>query len=87
MRENGVDPLDPSTFLVLKDGKVYERSEAMLQLASILDPAVRPLVGLRLIPTAIRDAIYNWTARNRRRLMANRQCPVPSPEMRERLIP
>lgn len=86
MREHGVDPLDPSTFLVLKDGRAYQRSEAMLQLTGVLDPSVRPLAALRLVPRPLRDAVYDWTARNRRRIMPTRTCPMPSDAMRERMM-
>jgi predicted DCC family thiol-disulfide oxidoreductase YuxK len=87
MREHGLDPLDPSTFLVLMRGEAYQRSEAMLRLVDELDPKVRPLAALRLVPTPVRDAIYGWTARNRRHLMGRDQCPVPSKEMRDRMLP
>jgi predicted DCC family thiol-disulfide oxidoreductase YuxK len=87
MRRHDVDPLDPSTFLVLIDGRPYVRSEAMLRLASVLDPSVRPLAALRLVPPFIRNTIYDWTARNRRSLIRSRECPMPSKEMRERMLP
>lgn len=88
MREHGLDPLDPSTFLVLMEGRAYVRSEAMLRLTRVLDRAARPFGVLRLIPAVIRDGIYGWTARNRRRLMGrDGACPVPSPEMRARMLP
>lgn len=87
MRRHDVDPLDPSTFLVLIGGKAYVRSEAMLRLASVLDPSVRPLAALRLVPPFVRNAVYDWTARNRRSLIRSRECPLPSKEMRERMLP
>jgi predicted DCC family thiol-disulfide oxidoreductase YuxK len=87
MREHGVDPLDPSTFLLLLDGRAYVRSEAMLRIAGVLDPVARPLAALRLVPPPIRNAIYDWTARNRRRLLPNAVCPAPSPDMISRMLP
>jgi predicted DCC family thiol-disulfide oxidoreductase YuxK len=87
MRQHGIDPSDPSTFLVLKGGKAYVQSEAMLQLATALDPIARPFAALRLVPRPIRDFVYGWTARNRRRLLRSRECPVPTVAMRERMLP
>lgn len=87
MRSHGVDPLDPSTFLVIVGGRAYERSEAMLQLTRVLDRSVRPLGALRLVPAPIRDIVYDWTARNRRRLIRSDSCPVPSRDMLDRMLP
>ena len=87
MREHDLDPLDPSTFLVLIDGTPHVRSEAMLRLTKVLDPSVRPLGLLRAVPTPLRDAVYGWTARNRRRLLGSDACPVPSRDMIERMLP
>lgn len=86
MRRHGIDPNNPSTFLVITDGQAFERSEAMLRLAVILDASVRPLLCLRIVPRPLRDVIYDWTARNRRRLIKG-ECPVPTQEMRERMLP
>lgn len=87
MKQHGIDPLDPSTFLVLIDGKPYKRSEAMLQLTKVLDRTVRPLGALRVVPSPLRNVIYDWTARNRRRLINNQTCPIPSREMIDRMLP
>jgi predicted DCC family thiol-disulfide oxidoreductase YuxK len=86
MRTHGIDPDDPSTFLVVIDGRPYVRSAAMLALVPILDRTVRPLSLLRLVPSPLRDAVYGWTARNRRRIIKG-ECPVPSAAMRSRIIP
>lgn len=87
MRRHGVDPLDPNTFLVLIGDVPYVRSEAMLRLTKILDPSVRPFGLLRAVPTPIRDAVYGWTARNRRRIIRSDVCPVPSRDMIDRMLP
>jgi predicted DCC family thiol-disulfide oxidoreductase YuxK len=40
---------------------------------------------LDLIPRAIADPVYDWIARNRYRL-GRRECPLPGPALRARLI-
>ncbi len=86
MLEHGIDPADPSTFLAVIDGKPFTRSEAMLAIVPLLDVSAQPLRTMRLVPRAVRDAVYGWTARNRRRLVRG-ECPVPDAAMRRRMIP
>lgn len=85
MAEHGIDPADPSTFLVVIDGRPYTRSAAMLALVPLLDGSAQPLRATRFVPRALRDAIYDFTARNRRRIIRG-GCPVPSAAMRARMV-
>lgn len=85
MRQHGINPEDPSTFLVLKNGKAYTRSKAMLELVPLLDKSVRGMAFFGLIPSGLRDVIYNWTARNRRKLVKG-ACPVPTQAMIDRMV-
>ena len=84
MREHGIDPADPDTFLVLINGRPHVRSDAMLALVPLLDPSVRLLSLLRFLPVRLRDAVYGSTARNRRRILNG--CPVPTEDMRRRMV-
>lgn len=85
MREHGIDPDDPSTFLVIIEGQPFVRSRAMLKLVPLLDARAQPLRVFGLIPDPVRNVVYDWTARNRRRLIKG-DCPVPSREMTRRMI-
>jgi len=85
MAEHGIDPTDPSTFLVVIDGRPYTRSDAMLALVRLLDRTAQPLRAFRLVPRALRDTVYDFTARNRRRIIRG-GCPVPSAAMRARMV-
>ena len=86
MREHGIDPGDPSTFLAIIDGEAHVRSDAMLAIVPLLDAPAQPLRAMRLVPSFVRDAVYDWTARNRRRILRG-DCPVPTAAMRERIVP
>lgn len=85
MRQHGIDPTDPSTFLVLIDGKPFVQSRAMLELVPLLDAKAQPLRIFGIIPNTLRNIVYDWTARNRRRLIKG-DCPMPSREMTRRMI-
>jgi predicted DCC family thiol-disulfide oxidoreductase YuxK len=86
MRAHGIDPTDPSTFLAIVDGVPHVRSTAMLALVPLLGGSAQPLRAFGLVPRPLRDVVYDWTARNRRRLVRG-SCPVPSPAMRRRMLP
>jgi len=74
--ENGGSESD--TVLLEEDGKLYERSTAVLRIASGL-PFPWPLLGVFfLVPRKIRDALYDWVARNRKRWFGTRStCYIP----------
>ncbi len=81
-------PLDRyETFLVVSDGRVYEKSDAALLIAGKLDWPWPVLTVARVIPRAIRDAIYDLVARNRYMLFGRRQaCLVPDADYRDRFM-
>ena len=85
MEERGIDPADPSTFLLILEGRAYVRSEAMLRVVALLDRPARTLRVMRLVPRPLRDAVYDAVARSRKRIMRG-ECPVPTREFQSRLI-
>lgn len=85
MRQHGIDPADPSTFLVLTEGKALIQSKAMLALVPLLDTKAQTLRIFGLIPDPLRNIVYDTTARNRRRIIKG-ECPVPTPEMTRRML-
>jgi predicted DCC family thiol-disulfide oxidoreductase YuxK len=41
----------------------------------------------KIIPLPVRDAVYDWVARNRYKWFGRQAaCPVPDPEVRERFL-
>lgn len=78
---------DPDTIVVIVDGRVLERSDAVLAIAARLR-APWPLFGVfRILPRGLRDALYRFVARNRYRWFGRSDaCMVPTPELRARFI-
>lgn len=75
------------TFVLLKDNLVFTRSDAALRVARELKGPVRFLSLLRIVPRFIRDALYDFVAKNRYRWFGkNDQCSLPSPETKDRFI-
>jgi predicted DCC family thiol-disulfide oxidoreductase YuxK len=75
------------TFLLLERGWVFTKSTAALKIARQL-PGLWPLLYLGIvIPRPLRDAVYDYVARRRYRLMGKAEtCRVPTPAERERFV-
>ncbi|MEO6078780.1 MAG: DCC1-like thiol-disulfide oxidoreductase family protein [Steroidobacteraceae bacterium] len=75
---HGIDPDDPSTFLVIDSGRVYRESEGAIHVVTVLGGAWRCFSIARVIPRDLRDSMYRLLARNRYRWFGRRQvCYVP----------
>lgn len=76
-----------STVILLLDGKIFTKSEAVLQIARLLGGVWKLWLVLRIVPRPLRDMIYDWVARSRYRLFGKREtCSVPLPEWRDRFL-
>jgi predicted DCC family thiol-disulfide oxidoreductase YuxK len=76
------------TYLLLDQGRVYIKSDGYLRIASSLGGFYAALAGLaRLIPRALRDAVYDIVARHRYRWFGKTDyCRLIPPEMKERVL-
>ena len=72
-----------------EDGRAFTRSAAALELARHLGGGWAVLGSLaRMVPTVLRDALYDVIARVRYRVFGRYDvCPVPPLEDRERFLP
>jgi predicted DCC family thiol-disulfide oxidoreductase YuxK len=74
----GIDPEDPSTFLVFDQGRVLRESDGALHVMASLGGVWRMAYALRAIPKRWRDALYRLLARNRYRWFGKRTvCYLP----------
>lgn len=81
-------PIEVFDTLVLIDQKqAYTRSTAALRIARRMGGCWPLLAGLLIFPLPIRDAVYNWIARNRYRWFGKREsCMMPTPALKERFL-
>ncbi|MEM8725669.1 MAG: DCC1-like thiol-disulfide oxidoreductase family protein [Pseudomonadota bacterium] len=91
MRENGIDPSDPESFVLIDavqdGGRVWKNSDAVLHMWSELGWPWRLGAVFKLIPRAIRDPLYLLIARNRYKWFGVREtCWVPTPDQAERIL-
>ena len=77
----------PDSVILIEDGNVYAKSDAALRIARHLKFPYPLLALFSLIPRALRDAIYDWIARNRYRWFGRQdQCMMPRPEWKSRFL-
>lgn len=75
------------SLVLLEDGRCYVRSSAVLRIARHLSGPWRLLYAFTWVPRQVRDAVYDWIARNRYDWVGRTDhCLVPSPELAERFL-
>ena len=83
LAKHGFDASELSTFYFYEKGKLYNRSDAGLNLAKNLRSPYKMASILLLVPKKIRDTVYNFIAQNRYRFFGEKEsCRMPSEEER-----
>jgi predicted DCC family thiol-disulfide oxidoreductase YuxK len=76
-----------NSFVLIDKGKVYKKSTDSLRVMNGLPWYWKEAQILRIVPTAFRDAIYDFIAKNRYKWFGKKeQCMVPTPEIRTRFL-
>jgi predicted DCC family thiol-disulfide oxidoreductase YuxK len=78
---------DFNSFVLIENGQTYQKSTAALRLLSYLPWYWQPLRVFRIIPSFLRDKVYDLVARNRYRWFGRKDsCMIPTQEMRKRFL-
>lgn len=82
-------PIDRyTTLLFLEDGKVFEKSDAVLRIVGSLRLPWRWFRFLGFLPVHLRDLVYDFVARHRYTIFGQRDsCRVPEAGERHRFLP
>ncbi|MDT8412103.1 MAG: DCC1-like thiol-disulfide oxidoreductase family protein [Vicingaceae bacterium] len=64
------------TVMLLKDNKLYLRSNAALEIANTLGGLLQLFYVFKIVPTFLRDYFYDVIARNRNRLLKGNGCNI-----------
>ena len=76
--EHGLDPEDPTTFLVFDRGRPFIEADAWIHVVSALGGFWRLIHAGRIVPRPWRNALYRLLARNRYRWFGRRTtCYLP----------
>lgn len=75
------------TFLYYKNGKLYDRSTAALQVMKDLDGVYRLGRVFFIIPKFLRDGVYNFVSTNRYKWFGKKEsCWLPTPDLKARFL-
>jgi predicted DCC family thiol-disulfide oxidoreductase YuxK len=83
---HGLDADDPSSFLLLEQGRAFTDSDAIVRVLAGLGGAWKLAALLAWVPRAVRDPLYRLMARNRYRWFGTTSCTIPSESQRTRFL-
>jgi predicted DCC family thiol-disulfide oxidoreductase YuxK len=78
---------DFESFILIQDGKAYQKSTAALKVLNQLPWYWKALQVFWIVPKFIRDGVYDFIAHNRYKWFGKKEvCMIPTPEMRSRFL-
>jgi predicted DCC family thiol-disulfide oxidoreductase YuxK len=87
LQAHGLDPEDPTSFLLLDAGRAWTDTDAIIRVLTGLGGAWRLLGVLRWVPRRLRDPAYRALARNRYRWFGRHDtCFLPTPAQAARFL-
>ncbi len=87
MRKAGLPEGGVGSIVVMDRGEILQRSAAVLRMLELLGLPFSLAKVFRLIPSAPRDFVYDWFARNRLKWFGRRAtCRLPSEAERRRFL-
>jgi predicted DCC family thiol-disulfide oxidoreductase YuxK len=73
--------------ILIKNGILFQKSSAALEIARDLDGLWPALYGLKIVPRILRDGVYMFVAKNRYTWFGKQDaCMMPTPELKSRFI-
>lgn len=81
----GLDPDAMETALLRIDGRYYRNLDVFTESLAVLEWPWKAAGALRMLPSPLANWVYRRIANNRK-LFQGTACPVPTPEIRARLI-
>lgn len=87
LKRHGLDSEHFDTVVLAVGENIFLRSDAPLEIARRLGGAWQLLYGFKIVPRPLRDALYNFVARNRYRWFGRQEsCMLPRPEWKARFL-
>lgn len=78
---------DIKTIILIEDGVLYEKSDAILRLVQRIEGNWKLLKFTTVLPLIIRDYIYDIVAHKRYRIFSKKEiCIIPSDQIRKRFL-
>lgn len=78
---------DFDSIILEKEGKIYQKSDAALEIVRNLDGLWKIFYIFKIIPSFLRNPIYDLIAKNRYRIFGRTDaCRIPTPELKARFL-
>lgn len=76
-----------NSFVLIKEGKPYLKSTAALIVAKELNGPIKILYAFIIVPTFLRNTVYNFIAKNRYKWFGKQEsCMIPTPDIQSRFL-
>ena len=87
LKKHAVDSRKLDSIVLIENGNVYIKSSAALRIAKKLSDLWPLFFVLLIIPSFIRDGVYDFIAKNRYKWFGKKeQCMIPTPGLREKFL-
>ena len=87
LKKHAVDSRKLDSIVLIENGNVYIKSSAALRIAKKLSGLWPLFFVLLIIPSFIRDGVYDFIAKNRYKWFGKKeQCMIPTPGLREKFL-
>ncbi|HPE83816.1 MAG TPA: thiol-disulfide oxidoreductase DCC family protein [Aequorivita sp.] len=82
-----IDTSKVDSIILIDDEKQYEKSSAALHIAKQLSGAYPLLFGFMILPKFIRNAVYDYIAKNRYKWFGKKEsCMIPTAELKSKFL-
>jgi predicted DCC family thiol-disulfide oxidoreductase YuxK len=87
LSDHGIEMADPDTFILVENGKTYDRTTAALRIVKHLNGLWPAMYAFIIVPPFLRDIVYRIIAKNRYKWWGEREsCMIPTPEVRKKFL-
>ena len=87
LKKHAIDAQELDSIVLVENKKVYTKSSAALRIARKLSNLWPLFFVLLIIPSFIRDGVYDFIAKNRYKWFGKKeQCIIPTPGLREKFL-
>jgi len=85
MKRFNLPPSALNSVLLVMNDTLFQKSNAALEIARMLDGMWPLLYVFKIVPLIIRDRVYDWIAVNRYHWFGKKEaCMIPAPELKAR---
>jgi predicted DCC family thiol-disulfide oxidoreductase YuxK len=85
--ENHLPAMTLDSFILIENGKTFDRTSAALRIAKHLSGGWSLFYGFIIVPPFIRDVFYKIVAKNRYKWWGKKDsCMIPTPEVRAKFL-